>query len=237
MLGRFLEISLPTADIRASVEFYERLGFTHCTAGDVWSHPYGVLTDGRIVLGLHGREMPGASITFVMPDLAARLPQLEARGIDFEARLGSEVFNEIAFSDPGGQRVTILEARTYSPSRRAPGDLPECGEFAAFSLPARDIESCARFWEALGFVALEPADAAPWPQLALTSDHLELALHSPRLLDCPALVFCAPDMEACIGRLRERGLAPTGRLRGLEESRNALFEAPEGTALLLLSAA
>lgn len=237
MLGRFLEISLPTADIRASVEFYERLGFTHCTAGDVWSHPYGVLTDGRIVLGLHGREMPGASITFVMPDLAARLAQLEARGIDFETRrLGAEVFNEIAFSDPAGQRVTILEARTYSPSRRAPGDLSECGAFAAFSLPVHDFESCGRFWEALGFVALEETDA-PWPHRALTSDHLELALHSPRLLAAPALVFCAPDMEARIARLHERGLTPAGRLRGLGESRHALLEAPEGTALLLLSAA
>lgn len=237
MLGRFLEISLPTADIRASVEFYERLGFTQCTAGDVWPHPYGVLTDGRTVLGLHGREMSGPTLTFVMPDLAARLPRLEASGLDVEARLGPEVFNEIAFSDPAGQRIRVLEARTYSPSGRAPAELPQCGEFAAFSMPARDCESCGRFWEALGFVALEQDEDAPWPHLALTSDHLELALHSPRLLDRAALVFRAPDMEERIERLRERGFTPAGRLRGLEASRNALLEAPEGMALLLLSAA
>ena len=29
MLGRFLELSVATDDIRASVEFYERLGFSY----------------------------------------------------------------------------------------------------------------------------------------------------------------------------------------------------------------
>ena len=58
-LGHFHELTLPTPDIRRSVEFYERLGFTQALTGDVWLHPYGVLTDGRIVVGLHqepGRE-------------------------------------------------------------------------------------------------------------------------------------------------------------------------------------
>ena len=53
MLGRFLELSVATDDIRTSVEFYERLGFTQCVTSDVWPHPYGALTDGRLVIGLH----------------------------------------------------------------------------------------------------------------------------------------------------------------------------------------
>ena len=58
MFGRFLELSLTTADIAASVQFYERLGFSQLTTGDTWTHPYGVLSDGRICLGLHQRRGP-----------------------------------------------------------------------------------------------------------------------------------------------------------------------------------
>src|SRR5882672_3074097 len=52
MFGRFLEISLNTSDIAASVQFYERLGFTQLTTGDTWPHPYGVLSDGRLGIAL-----------------------------------------------------------------------------------------------------------------------------------------------------------------------------------------
>src|SRR5579875_2139452 len=52
-LGQFLELALPTHDIAASVQFYERLGFSQRLTGDAWPHPYGVLGDGRIHLGLH----------------------------------------------------------------------------------------------------------------------------------------------------------------------------------------
>ena len=58
MLGRFHEISIATADIRASVEFYESLGFTQAPTTDTWAHPYGVLTDGRLFIGLHQRAGP-----------------------------------------------------------------------------------------------------------------------------------------------------------------------------------
>ena len=47
MLGQFRELSLATRDIRASVEFYEALGFSHCSTGDAGTHPYCVMTDGR----------------------------------------------------------------------------------------------------------------------------------------------------------------------------------------------
>ena len=58
LLGTFHEISLAVDDVRAAVEFYERLGFTQATTTDTYSHPYGVLTDGRLFIGLHQRRGP-----------------------------------------------------------------------------------------------------------------------------------------------------------------------------------
>ena len=40
MLGRFLEISLHTPDIQASLEFYESLGFEQASVSETWPYPY-----------------------------------------------------------------------------------------------------------------------------------------------------------------------------------------------------
>ena len=235
MLGRFHEISITTADIRASVDFYESLGFTQASTTDTWSHPYGVLTDGRLFIGLHQRRAPSPALTFIQSDLATRLADIDSRGIELTVRkLGDEVFNEIGFVDPFGQAVSVLEARTYSPVTRRPEEVSRCGYFDHISLPARDFETAKAFWEPLGFVATEETDT-PYPHLSFTSDHLDIAFHRPRTLDAPLLVFRDRDMAARIARLRDQGVRTSDELpRGLDPACCALLEAPEGTLLLLL---
>jgi catechol 2,3-dioxygenase-like lactoylglutathione lyase family enzyme len=237
MLGRFHEISIATSDIRASVEFYERLGFEHAETNDAWTHPYGVLTDGRLFIGLHQYSFPSPSITFVKPGIAQYVPEIEALGIELAfARTGDDVFNEIGFADPAGQMVTVLEARTYSPPPQRGFAGSSCGYFSQFSMPSSDFEAAQRFWEPLGFVATGETDG-PYVHLPLTSDHLDLAFHAPRFLDRPAFVFAEADMAARIAALRERGIEVSGELpRGLERGSNALLESPEGSTLLLLTA-
>ncbi len=60
MLGRFLEFSLATPDIQASLDFYTKLGFSQAEVGEAWLHPYAVVTDGRICLGPASACDPGA---------------------------------------------------------------------------------------------------------------------------------------------------------------------------------
>ena len=237
MLGRFLEISVETGDIRASVEFYERLGFSQAATGDTWTHPYGVLSDGRVFIGLHQRRLssPSPSLTYVRADVAGQAPVLQSRGIELELlRTGDEVFNEIAFRDPDGQRIAVLEARTYSPPFRPDRDSSLCGYFSEFSMPTTDFDAARRFWEPLGFVATEEVEA-PYLRLPLTSDHLDIAFHRPRTLDEPMLVFTDPQMRERIAKLRELEIPFVSELpRGLDAKANALIRAPESTALLLL---
>jgi catechol 2,3-dioxygenase-like lactoylglutathione lyase family enzyme len=235
VLGRFHEISLATDDIRESVEFYERLGFTQAQTTDTWTHPYGVLTDGRIFLGLHQRRFSAPALTFVHAGVAAFGDDLEARGISLDfRRVGDEAFNELGFSDPFDHHVRILEARTYSPVTRTPEELSLCGYFTEYSLPVTNFEAAKEFWEPLGFVATEEPDA-PYAHLPLTSDHLDIAFHQPRTLDRPMLVFRDPGMRARLARLREIGVKESGELpRGLPLAANALIESPEGTMFLLL---
>ena len=114
MLGRVLEVSLQAPDVPASLAFYESLGFVQATVGDTWSHAYAVVTDGRLFLGLHAREFAAPALTWVQPELAAHVPRLEALGIEFAfSRLGDDTLHEIAFADPAGQVIRIVEARTF----------------------------------------------------------------------------------------------------------------------------
>ena len=235
MIGRFHELSLATRDIRATAEFYEALRFTHATTNDTWCHPYGVLTDGDLCIGIHGRVMPSPALSFVLPGLAHHVRALEALQIPISSRhLGSEEFNTLDFADPGGQAVRLIEARTYSPLDREQAGETLCGRFDALSLPERDPESAAQFWERLGFKPLS-SEERPWPCARLEGAGLRLELHRSRTADLPVLIFRASEMDARIQAIRSLGLESEGPLpRGLDPRNNLLLETPEGIALLLL---
>jgi catechol 2,3-dioxygenase-like lactoylglutathione lyase family enzyme len=235
MFGRYLELGIATPDIATSVQFYERLGFAQLITGDAWPHRYGVLSDGRVHLGLHERAMPSPALTFVLPQLAGAQQRLRAANFKPElTALGEDSLHQLRLRDPAGHAVTLLEARTYSPA--APGGHAQslCGYFTHLSLPQDDYEAAREFWERAGFVALAE-EHAPFPHLPLTSDHLDLGFHRRRTFDAPLLVFECADLSSTIARLHELGLPASGPLpRGVDVSHGALLEAPEGTALLLL---
>jgi catechol 2,3-dioxygenase-like lactoylglutathione lyase family enzyme len=234
MLGRFLEVSIHAPEPLESLAFYERLGFTQAAVGDTWSHPYAVVTDGRLFLGLHRYEFPSPSLTFVQPDLMANLERIEALGIELAfRRVGGDEFNEAGFTDPDGQMITLLEARTFSPPARRSHETSRLGWFEELALPARDLEASARWWERLGFVAAETTEE-PWPHIGLTSDSIDVGLAGGAALRAPMLVFKEPDMAERIRALADSGIGfSRGLPKGLEPRENALLTAPEGTMLLL----
>ncbi len=157
-LGRFLEISIATTDVAASLAFYESLGFVQADVGEAWAYPYAVVTDGRVCLGLHQHEQPGGTtLTWVLPNLASELDRLEALGITLEhTRIDDTSLNSTGFVDPSGQAVTLLEARTFSPPALAESQPDALGYFEEFAIPTSDLRASAAFWEPLGFVAFEP---------------------------------------------------------------------------------
>ena len=236
MLGKFHEISIETVDIAASVAYYERLGFGQCGTTDTWQHPYGVMTDGRLYLGLHQFKFPSPTITYVHAGVAHHSHVIEKHGIELAWKVvGDEAFSEIGFLDPSGQAVRVQEATTHFAGEQELGESSLCGDFAEFSLPCAEFQPMQEFWEPLGFVAMGESDA-PYLRMSMTSDHFNLAVHRPGTLDVPMLVFASADMGERIERLREMGCEFSKDLpRGLDPRHNALLRAPEGTVLLLIN--
>lgn len=238
MLGRFLEVSLATPEVRASLDFYTKLGFTQAEVGDAWPHPYAVVTDGRICLGLHQHSIPAPSMTFVKPGLLRHLDALEQLGVEFEFRhLGNDVFNEVGWLDPSGHLVRLVEARTFSPSKRLPLDSSQCGYFLEIALPTPDAAAAKNFWERLGFVGIDETDGR-LPHVSCTSDTIDLGLYDPSHLRRAALRFEVDDLRETAARLADIGIAPSDPMPPMPRQLPVMiFNAPEGTPLLLTEAA
>ncbi|HKX59951.1 MAG TPA: hypothetical protein VJN00_11310 [Steroidobacteraceae bacterium] len=238
MIGRFHEVSVHASDPIASLAFYERLGFAQVTTGEAFPYPYAAVGDGRLTIGLHRHELQQSPLlAFVLPDLRHEIEAIERRGIEIlERRLGDDVFNEARF-EVAGQSLRLLEARTHSPPPFGPGETSSLGWFEEVAVPVADRGQAVRDWERLGFVPAEEGDE-PYPHVGLTSDSLNVALIERSLLRTPALVFTDTDMPARIAKLAEAGFEFARRMpASLDDSRHALLVAPEGTQLLLVTAA
>jgi len=238
VLGRFLEFSIATPDIRASLDFYGKLGFSQAEVGEAWTHPYAVLTDGRICLGFHQEPTFEASTTFVKPELLKHLGGLEQLGLEFAfRRLANDVFNEVGWLDPTGHLIRLVEARTFSPSKRKTIDTSLCGYFLEIALPATSLSHAKDHWEQFGFVGMDEPEAI-LPHVSCTSDTINIGLYEPAHLREPTLLFEVNDFSGALARLEAIGITPSARLPApLRHMRAAMLTAPEGTAILLTAAA
>jgi catechol 2,3-dioxygenase-like lactoylglutathione lyase family enzyme len=234
VLGRFLEFSVATSDIQASLEFYTRLGFSQAHVGEAWPHPYAVVTDGRICLGLHQAAIPAPSMTFVKPDLLKYLDTLEELSLEFEfLHLGNDVFNEVGWFDPTGHLVRLIEARTFSPSKRIGTDTSQCGYFLEIALPTSNLGESKAYWERFGFVGMDEWDDQ-LPHVSCTSDYVDLGLYDLSHLQRPTLRFQVDDVGGTLLRLADIGISPTGEVPSpLRHVPAAVLIAPEGTPILL----
>ena len=217
MLGSLLEIALCTGDIRASFEFYEQLGFGNAVTGDIWTHHYGVMACEGLCLGLHEKRQPSPTIVFTRENVAALARELDALGIAvLNARLGEDVFNELSLRDPSGLVLRVLEARSFSPPSEPPG-VTALGRFESLSLPLRDVEAAAAFWQVLG-IATPP-----------------VAYHAPKLHDEPLLQFRQPDLAQAAARLSGLGVDCAPGFGGFAPPDHLLLTSPEGQCIALLA--
>jgi hypothetical protein len=213
MLGRFLELSLVTPDTGGAWQQYQKLGFESAPTGDIWPYAYGVVACAGLAVGLHAVGDEPLSVTFVRPEVAALHRELAAKQMQVEqARLGSDVFNELTVRETGGVALRVLEARSFSPPLQTP-QYTALGRFVSLSLPSRDIEASGEFWRTLGYECVPMED--PWEGCAISG--LPLAHHARRMLAEPMLVFhgAADAVDALLDMdlTRERPVASLHALR------------------------
>jgi hypothetical protein len=233
LLGAFLEISVQTPDILESLGFYKALGFSELEVGDVWPHKYAVISDGRLCIGLHDGDVDGPTLTFVHRDLARHARAMSDHGFEFNLlKIDSDVFNELAFCDPDGHMIRMIEARTFSPATE---DVEKsiCGDWFEMSLPARDAMAGGRFWAPLAPVMLELREE-PTPHLRFDAAGMSLGLSEHKALKKSSPCFVCDDLTSVLADVERHGLNIDTNPE--YESAFLSIEAPEGTTLYLFEA-
>ena len=226
--GRFLEFSIRTPDIIASLSFYKLIGFTDREIGDVWSHKYAVIGDGILNIGLHDRDFEAPAITFVQQDLAKHARSMADHGFDFSVmQLDEDAFNELGLTDRDGHMVSMLEARTFTGNDEYDND-SMLGAWFEVSLPVRDAVRSARFWAAVAPKILRMREE-PTVHMRFDVGGAPLGLSESIALQAPSLCFRCPDKEALFAAIERHGLAHE-KYPGYEGAFVAL-RAPEGTML------
>ena len=231
MLDRFLEFSVRTPDIVDSLGFYKLLGFRELQVGDIWQHKYAVVTDGDVCIGLH--DLPddvGPAITFVQKKLARQARKMTDHGFDFDVmRLDEDVFNELEFRCRDGHRISMIEARTFSPADEE-GEDSVCGGFLELTLPVKDTMRAGRFWAPLAPEILRVREE-PTTHMRFNAGGLSLGISESIALTGPSLSFRCDDKEAIWIELAKHGFTHK-EFPGFEGA-FMVITAPEGTELYL----
>ena len=230
MIGRFLELSLPADPVLDSVQFYEHLGFEQAHTADLWSHHYGVISDGRFHLGLHGDRVHIPTLSWTRENVEGLARELRDAGISItDAVLEEDGLHELALDDPDGVGVRVLEARSFSPPGHADGQGP-LGWFRELRLRVDDLDRSEAFWEQAGLVrcgrSLRPA-----PRAALACDGLNLTLVQDPNVPPMLAVFEHADPDQLLDGLSHRDLRPVSVQRARDRVAHLDLRGPEGLLL------
>ncbi len=173
----------------ASFEFYRSLGFTsHPGRRSRCRDPYVALFDGDVAIGLHERDAAGPACSRSFGRgcaiTCARFGSSASRSNTRTSR--DDEFNMSCFTDPDGQAITLLEARTFRARRMGPPQ--RAGVRRVLRVQPRDAfdRGVARFWQPLGF-APSPTGEAPHAWQRLAGHGLVLGLHRGALSSGPEL--------------------------------------------------
>lgn len=223
-LGHFLELSVPAPDLGASLDYWLRLGFNEVRVNDIRPRDYAAVTDGQIVVGLHGTGLEEPALTFVRPDLARHARALVDAGTELDfVRLDADQFNEVGLRTPEGHLLMLLEAPTFSVADEdhAPPLIGRCTEVA---LGSATLDDTRTFFELAGFLGTEGEER---DSVLLAAPGLSLALRAEDRHSGITLRF--EPAGAWRSLLDARGIA------GRPSGHDYLLTAPEGTRLLLVS--
>ena len=222
-LGQFLEFSVPTPDLAASLDYYLRLGFNEVRVNDIRPRGYAAVTDGQIVIGLHALGIDEPALTFVRPDLARHARALLDAGTELAfQRLDDDQFNEVGLRTPDGHLVLLIEAPTYSAAddEQAASIIGRCIEL---TLGSAAMDETRAFFELAGFLGTESEDEE---SVLLATPGLSLALR-PEARRAGVTLRFEPN-----GAWRD--LLDTRGISGRPLGHDFLLLSPEGTRLLLV---
>jgi len=222
-LGDVTAITMSSADLEKSLQYYQQLGFAEVQRMD-FPFPWIQISDGALLIMLRQDKNPYIALTYYVKPAAMDkvISDLENAGIKFSSKpKESDMVKRYLFQSPDNWNISIV-SNVEDVFKQPPGPTmlnmsqedylkPEkyvnkvCGLYGEFAQPVADLDKSISFWEKLGFKALSK-HSSPYPW-AIISDGLAIVgLHRTNTFSVPTITFFASDMKDKIEKLKQQGL-------------------------------
>lgn len=236
-LGEKSHILLNVTDLKASLHFYNKLGFKTLDQRhheDNWA----LLTDSAIFLMLYEDDYTSAALTYFAPDIDNKISALQQQNVTIDH----------IHTDSDDQSViqAVLHAPNQLPInlvRFNPSGLPDvdlnhdtqCGIFGEFVLYTENLNESLEFWKKLNYQVLQHS-SSPYPHALISDGTIIIGLHQndDEEHKKALLTYFAPDMHNRLNGLRLENVPIK------EEKKNekgvtvqAATEAPDGERVYL----
>lgn len=244
-LGSICQITIGTANVRESYDFYRELGFRKL-AEDSEPYPWIKLTDDSIIILLYQNGDNYMGLTYFHQGMGQVVSNLQGRGVKFVQRGTTENI----FITKTDTIVVLVEADTntmFMAKNKMLLDLPESdfhdasrypnkwlGIFGEFSHAVDDLQEAIENWQDLGFRVYHQTDS-PYPWALMYDGCMIIGLHETKDFEGAALSFFAPDVRNKVEALSALGINAIEYTGHGGDENNVVIYTPEGQKIFLFS--
>ena len=219
-LGNVTAITITSADLEKSLQFYQQLGFSELYRAD-FPFPWIQVSDGALLIMLRQDKNPYIAITYYTNDIENVVAELKESGIPCKSLptpdkmiqrflITTDEGHNITlvtyvegFAQPSGTTMLTMKPQDFS----NPGKYTNqtCGMFGEYALPVLNLSNSIAFWEKLGYKTLSKK-SSPYPWAILSDGIGIVGLHQTDNFSVPTITFFAADMKDKIDNLKLKGL-------------------------------
>lgn len=246
-LGQLSQIAATTADLKASITWWERLGF-HVVVQMDQPRPWVQLTDESILVYLVQSTEQFCRLSYFTNDYAGTLKALKKAHIKSKSQENTAEgapYRTVIVS-PDGQEISIVNmdpAHMYHPQGKTMLTLDQAsmmkgenmptqlGMFGEYCHKVANLKESMAYWEKLGFQS-KGINLVPYPWTIMTDGMSIVGLHQTKDWEGSAITYFAPDMGKRLEALKAEGI--TGKEIGMGPN-NVVVTSPEGVKLFLFS--
>ncbi len=245
-LGRACQITIGTANVKESYEFYRCIGFRKI-AEDSSPFPWIKVTDDSIVILLYQNGDSYIGLTYFDAEMDKTVEHLTSMGIRFVQRgpkenifiTGTDTIVILVHADHESmfalqnKMLLDLPESDYHISERYPNEM--LGIFGEFSITVDDLQEAISLWEPLGF-KLHHRTEWPYPWALMYDGQMIIGLHETQSFDGPVLSYFGPEIKQRVSKLSDLAVyASQIDLQG-DDNGNYVIHTPESQKIFLVSA-